>query len=205
MPQPTADGVVRFPPTERLPHSQPRGAPMPEKSIQDERYIRAAAEFGAALERLARAYEVDPELRRDLLQDIHIALWRSLARFDGRCSERTWVYRVAHNIGASHVRRRHRIAREGFTTLDDLSIATERSSDDPETETGDRQALARLMALIHALAPVDRQVVLLYLEGLDATVISDITGFSPGAVATKLHRLKAVLARQFQQGGRHAD
>jgi RNA polymerase sigma-70 factor, ECF subfamily len=85
---------------------------MSEKSSQDERYVRTATEFGAALERLARAYEVDPELRRDLLQDIHIALWQSLARFDGRCSERTWVYRVAHNIGASHVRRRHRIARE---------------------------------------------------------------------------------------------
>jgi RNA polymerase sigma-70 factor, ECF subfamily len=178
---------------------------MSRKSLRDERYVRTAAEFGAALERLAHAYEVDPELRRDLLQDIHVALWQSLARFDGRCSERTWVYRVAHNIGASHVRRRHRIARERFTTLDDLSVATMPSSDNPEIETGGRQALARLMALIHALAPVDRQVVLVYLEGLDAAAIGEITGFSSGSVATKLHRLKAVLARQFQEGGRHAD
>jgi RNA polymerase sigma-70 factor (ECF subfamily) len=178
---------------------------MSGKSSQDERYVRTAAEFGAALERLARAYEVDPELRRDLLQDIHIALWQSLARFDGRCSDRTWVYRVAHNIGAYHVRRRHRIARERFTTLDDLSVATMRSSDNPEIEIGGRQAFARLMALIHALAPVDRQVVLLYLENLDAAAIGEITGFSSGAVATKLHRLKAILARQFQEGGRHAD
>jgi RNA polymerase sigma-70 factor (ECF subfamily) len=175
---------------------------MSGKSLQDERYVRAAAEFGAALERLARAYEVDPELRRDLLQDIHVALWQSLARFDGRCSVRTWVYRVAHNVGASHVRRRSR-TRARFTTLDDLSVAAAPSADDPEIEVGDRQALARLMALIHALAPVDRQVALLYLEGLDATAIGEVTGFSPGAVATKLHRLKAVLARQFQQGGRH--
>jgi RNA polymerase sigma-70 factor, ECF subfamily len=178
---------------------------MSGKSSQDERYVRTTAKFGAALERLARAYEVDPELRRDLFQDIHIALWQSLARFDGRCSERTWVYRVAHNIGASHVRRRHRTVRERFTTLDDLSVATMPSSDDPEIEIGDRQALARLMALIHALAPVDRQVVLLYLEGLDAAAIGEITGFSPGAVATKLHRLKAILARQLKEGGRHAD
>lgn len=56
--------------------------------------------------------KVDTELRRDLLQGNHIAIWQSLARFDGRCSERTWVYPVAHNIGASHVRRRPRIARE---------------------------------------------------------------------------------------------
>jgi RNA polymerase sigma-70 factor (ECF subfamily) len=177
---------------------------MSGKSSQDERYTRAAAAFGAALERLARGYEADPELRRDLLQDIHIALWRSLARFDGRCSERTWVYRVAHNIGASHVRRRRR-SRVRFTTLDDLAVAIAPAPDDPEIEAGDRHALARLMGLIHALAPVDRQVALLYLEGLDAAAIGEVTGFSPGAVATKLHRLKAVLARNSQQGGRHAD
>ncbi|MGD0224817.1 MAG: hypothetical protein ABSF71_21015 [Terriglobia bacterium] len=46
-------------------------------SSQDDLYREAVASFGAALERLAGAYEADPEIRRDLLQDIHIALWRS--------------------------------------------------------------------------------------------------------------------------------
>jgi hypothetical protein len=86
---------------------------------------------------------------------------------------------VAHNIGASHVRRRHRITRERFTTFDDLSVATVPSSDDPENETGDRQALARLMILIHALAPAARQVMLLYLEGLDATASARLPGSHP--------------------------
>ena len=40
-------------------------------SIQDARYVSAAAEFGRALERLARGYEADPNLRSDLLQEIH--------------------------------------------------------------------------------------------------------------------------------------
>src|SRR5688572_29918745 len=71
----------------------------------EQRYADAAAAFGPALERLARAYERDPDKRRDLLQDIHVALWRSLARFDGRCSLRTWVYRVAHNTATSKVLR----------------------------------------------------------------------------------------------------
>jgi RNA polymerase sigma-70 factor (ECF subfamily) len=74
-------------------------------SGQERRYAEAAAAFGPALERLARAYERDPDKRRDLLQEIHIALWRSLARFDGRCSIRTWVYRVAHNTATSKILR----------------------------------------------------------------------------------------------------
>src|SRR5215831_11730601 len=72
---------------------------------QDERYAEAVRQFGPALERLACGYERDRDKRRDLLQEIHIALWRSLARFDGRCSLRTWVYRVAHNTATSKVLR----------------------------------------------------------------------------------------------------
>ena len=52
--------------------------------------------------------------------------------------------------------------------------------------------LARLMALIHQLKPPDRQLMLLYLDDLDAKEIGEITGLSPGAVATKIHRIKAV-------------
>src|ERR1700754_4663912 len=71
-------------------------------------YDRAVAEHGAALNRVARSYEADADKRDDLLQEIHLALWRSFASFDERCSLRTWVYRVAHNVGASHVVRQRR-------------------------------------------------------------------------------------------------
>ena len=70
---------------------------------QDELYREATRAHGAAQERLARAYQADADKRQDLLQEIHLALWRSFARFDGRCSARTWLYRVAHNVAASHV------------------------------------------------------------------------------------------------------
>ena len=167
---------------------------------QDERYATAAAEFGGAIERLARAYEAETDTRADLIQDIHVALWRSLGAFDGRCSLRTWVYRVAHNTAASHVQRRRRWRGErsaGVETLENLTAA-----DDPEAVVGERQALERLMAIIHRLGPPDRQVALLYLEDLDAAAIGDITGLSSGAVATKIHRLKALLAKRFAEGGR---
>jgi len=170
---------------------------------QDERYAAAAAEFGAAIERLARAYEADPDPRRDLIQDIHLALWRSFAAFDGRCSLRTWVYRVAHNTAASHVRGRRRWRQESTITLEALDGLA--GDDDPEAAAGQRRALERLLAIIHALGPPDRQVALLYLEDLDAAAIGEITGRSAGAVATKIHRLKALLARRFAEGGRSDD
>ena len=65
----------------------------------DDLYREAVEQFGSSLDRLARAYELDPEKRRDLSQDIHFQLWRSFQRYDGRCSLRTWIYRVAHEAG----------------------------------------------------------------------------------------------------------
>ena len=47
-------------------------------------YEEAIAKYGFALARLAGAYEADLERRRDLLQEIHVALWRSFANFAGR-------------------------------------------------------------------------------------------------------------------------
>jgi RNA polymerase sigma-70 factor (ECF subfamily) len=71
-------------------------------------------------------------------------------------------------------------------------------------QTADRNhALDRLLALIQRLKPLDRHVILSYLEGFDAASIGEITGLSAGNVATKIHRIKNVLARQFQQGGSH--
>ena len=174
---------------------------MAGKGTQDARYADAAATFGAALQRLARGYEADAERRRDLLQDIHVALWRSFASFEGQCSVRTWVYRVAHNTGATHALRRRR--HDVFTAKSLEELAAAPASDNPEQEAGERHALARLLRLIHQLKPPDAEMMLLYLEDIDAAGIGDITGLSPAAVATRIHRIKAVLARQFSEGARH--
>jgi RNA polymerase sigma-70 factor (ECF subfamily) len=165
-------------------------------SGQEKRYLDAAAEFGPALDRLARGYEADPDLRRDLRQEIHVQLWRSLARFDGRCSLKTWVYRVAHNVAATHVLKRK--SKVQLVGLEELETAA--ATDDPEAAAAERHALDRLQALIRSLKPPDSQIMLLYLEGFDADAIGEVTALSPGAVAVKIHRIKAVLAERFHQG-----
>jgi len=166
-------------------------------STQDELYQQAAATYGAALERLARSYEADAEIRRDLLQEIHIGLWRTIEAFDGRCSLRTWVYRVAHNIATSHVMRQRRHNSRTLVGLEELENMPDQQGA-PDADR--REAVERLTAQIRQLKPLDRQVILSYLEGMDAASIGEITGLSPGNVATKIHRIKAILARRFQEG-----
>ena len=165
---------------------------------QERLYSEVAEEFGGALERLARAYESDSDRRRDLLQEIHVALWRSLARFDGRCSTRTWVYRVAHNVATSRVIR----ARERtLTFVDALTLESIPDTSDGEAVLDRGRTLDRVYALIQQLRPIDRQIMLLYLEDVDAPTIAEVTGLTARNVATKIHRIKQVLARRFHDRG----
>ena len=169
---------------------------------QDALYQEAAATFGRALERLARTYEADPDKRRDLSQEIHLALWRSFAGWKGQCSLRTWVYRVAHNVAASHVIQQRRAKAQVLTSIEEL----EHLPDPSVNRSADiRHALERLLGLVQSLKPLDRQVILSYLEGMDAASIGEIVGLSPGNVATKIHRIKNILTRWFQEGGRYGE
>ena len=166
-------------------------------SAQDRRYLRVAAQFGAAIERIARGYEADPELRRDLVQDIHAELWKSFGYFEDQCSERSWLYRIAHNVAVSHLIRRRRISAEKLMSLDEVAEFAGPTESDPESEAGARRLVERLLAMIHRLKPADRQVMLLYLDDLSADEIAEVTGLSPGAVAVRIHRAKAVLSEPF--------
>jgi RNA polymerase sigma-70 factor (ECF subfamily) len=173
-----------------------------EDARQNELYRQAASQYGSALERLARAYEADPEKRRDLIQEIHFQLWRSFRSFDARCSQRTWVYRVAHHVAASHVLRERRIfarlvSLEQMEKLPDTGHATSAAEQ--------RLNLERLSVLIRQLKPLDRQVIISYLEDLDAASIAEITGLSAANVAMRIHRIKSILARRFHSGGGHAE
>jgi RNA polymerase sigma-70 factor, ECF subfamily len=165
----------------------------------EELYEEAVDAFGPALERLARGYEADAEKRRDLLQEIHVALWRSFSGFDGRCSLRTWVYRVAHNRAVSYVRTDR--SRNSVPIVDIEHLETQGHSEDREAAVDKTRAQERLLSLIHKLPPLDRQIVLLYLEGVDAASIGEIVGLSATNVGSKVHRLKAVLVEGVRKGG----
>ena len=171
-----------------------------DRRQQDALYEEANSSCRPLLWRLARAYEADPDRRSDLLQEIHVELWRSMALFDHRCALRTWVYRVAHNVGASHVIRSRRAA-ERLVALETLDAQI--ASVDGSALAASSLSATRLLGLIHQLKPLDRQIILLYLEGEAAGQIADITGLSASNVSTKIHRIKRVLSRQFAEGASH--
>ncbi len=160
---------------------------------RDELYATASREFGRALDRLSAGYEADPEKRHDLRQDIHFQLWRSLEAFDTRCSLKTWTYRVAHNTAVSYVNRERR-KNAPFVSLEEIEqTASERHEPDVDRQ----RALHQLYGFIRQLRPLDRQIMISYLEELDLATIAEITGLSRANVGMKIHRIKNILSSRF--------
>ena len=159
-----------------------RGAKSSGSPEQNELYTKAVAEWGRMLDRLAAGYEANPDKRRDLRQEIHLQLWRSCEAFDGRCSLKTWTLRVAHNTAVSYVIRERR-AKAKLVSFEEIERTLE-SVEQPRDLDRDR-ALRDVQQVILKLKPLDRQIIICYLEGLDAAYIADITGLTPANIGMK--------------------
>jgi RNA polymerase sigma-70 factor (ECF subfamily) len=168
---------------------------------KNELYARAAAEWGRMLDRLAAGYEADPDKRRDLRQEIHLQLWRSFEAFDGRCSLKTWTLRVAHNTAASYVIREQRVNAK-LVSFEEIERALE--SVDPPRDIDRERTLRDVQQVILKLKPLDRQIIISYLEGLDAASIGEITGLTAANISMKICRIKKILAHRIRKEQPHA-
>jgi RNA polymerase sigma-70 factor (ECF subfamily) len=139
--------------------------------------------YAGPVRRLCAAYASSPADREDLFQDIFLAVWRALPGFRGESSARTWLYRIAHNVALTRqIRERRRQARE--TALDD---------DVQPTGQMDVRRLALKQALA-GMKPADRTLTLLWLEGLSAAEIEEVTGVKSATVAVRLSRIRRQLS-----------
>jgi len=178
-------------------HANPSAVLRDPDIPRKETFLRLISEYQEALRRLAAVYVIDSRDREDLVQEIAVALWQAIPKFRGESSERTWLYRIAHNTAITAAAKLWRRGR-AESSLDDLP-------DPPAVSTqGDAQLIrsqkhAWLIAAIRELAPVDRQIVTLHLEELSYREIQEITGMSEGAIATRLSRIRDRLAAQIQK------
>jgi len=144
-----------------------------------------------ALARLAASYATSPADRDDLLQEIAMGLWLALPGFRAECSERTFLFRIAHNRCISHLARRR-----PQVSLDELEIEPVDLSAAPERGVSDAQQAERLQDAVHRLPLAYRQVIVLLLEDLDYRQIAEVLGISESNVGARLTRARAMLRTQ---------
>lgn len=136
--------------------------------------------------KVAGTYCRNPDDRAELAQEIASQLWQSYPRFDPARPFSTWMYRIALNIAISFVRDNSLRRRHAIPLDDQLHDIADPHAADPQAE----QQVRILHRFIHAQAPLDRALLLLYLEDRSYREMSEILGISETNVATKISRLK---------------
>lgn len=153
------------------------------------------AEYGPALARTAALYEREPSERLDLIQEIWLAVWRALPAFRGDSSLRTYIFRIAHNCGVSHVARHSR----RDLPVDDLPDDPD-PGPGPDQVTGRIEDADRLQDALRRLPLKDRQIVGLKLEGFANREIAEASGLTENNVAVRLNRARHRLKQMLETG-----
>ncbi len=143
--------------------------------------------------KVATTYCRDANDRADLAQEIVARLWAAWPRYDSARPFTTWMYRVALNVAISHVREVYRDAKH-FVPLDEDHHAL---AADPIDYEG-RDALETLIA---ALDPLNRALLLLYLDDRSHREIAEILGLSETNIGTRIARLKQRIRTHFTEQG----
>lgn len=129
-------------------------------------------------------YATNREEADDLFQEILINLWLGLKNFRSKSSMKSWIYRIALNTSISYKRKKH-------IKTEPLDIAPQLFQ--IETTLGRQNDI--LHKRITRLEPIDRAIVLLWLEDMSYEEIGGIIGISPKNVGVKLIRIKEKLKK----------
>ena len=153
-------------------------------------------QYGALLARVAASYEAIPALQQELLQEICLAVWQGLKRFEGNSSINTYILRIAHNRAVTHVTTQMR-----SPAFDDIDAISERenavlhTSQSIESTITHQRNVKRLVSAVRGLPLATRQVVGLSLEGLSYKEIAETCGMTTSNVGVVLTRAKQQLQR----------
>lgn len=125
----------------------------------------------------------DSDEVNDLFQEVLINLWKGYSSFKMLSGIDTWIWKVSFNTCVSSERKKKR-----HKTVP-LSMDIDLFQDKDE----DSKQIRQLYQRIHRLKPLDRAIVLLWLEGISYEEIGAIVGISTKNVSVRLFRIRIEL------------
>jgi RNA polymerase sigma-70 factor (ECF subfamily) len=139
----------------------------------------------------------DLELARELSQEAFVRAWKALDRYDPKYRFSTWLFRIAHNLGIDHLRRR-RIQTVPLQRSDadgeEVEIVVSDNRKDPLGHLENQALASKMREIINGLRPEYRELVLMrHFGGLSYQDIADLKEMPLGTVKNKLFRAHAVL------------
>ncbi len=131
----------------------------------------------------------------DVVQEVFVAMYKSLSRFRGDSKLSTWLYRLAYNVTVSHLRKRpNTVELAAWRPLRDDHSAWERLEA--------RDMLRTLYAALDNVSPEYREAFLLHeVEGMKLREVSELTGESINTIAARVRRTRERLREVLEAAG----
>lgn len=131
----------------------------------------------------------DPNRACDLVQDVALAIWRSMDSLDIDATvaqERRWVWSVTRTVVHNHSRRRQR------------EISLESIPDVAAADDDIARARETVGELIEMLSAEDRELMRQYLDGYKKTEIAAMRGITPQAVGQHMKRIEREMEKIYK-------
>lgn len=149
--------------------------------LSEKEFCRLIEKHQNIIHKISLLYSNDSSDREDLFQEICLQLWRSYENYHAEAKFSTWMYRVSMNTAISYTRKRANWLTFGLPTPVDR-IPSERGNAEEDS--------MMLIEAISRLNPIDRAVIILWLEGETYGEIADVLGITESNVSVKLVRIK---------------
>ncbi len=120
-------------------------------------FTRLLEQHGGIIRKVALGYTSTFADRDDLMQEITFQLWRAYPRYSSERPFSTWMYRIALNVAISFLRRHTHPVRQTLS-LEENEIDVAAHTAEPD------ERMALLQQVIASLPPLDRGLLLLYLD-----------------------------------------
>jgi RNA polymerase sigma-70 factor (ECF subfamily) len=145
----------------------------------------------AGIHDVARRLCPCPDDAADVAQEVFIAAWKQLPRFQPRASFRTWL----HAITVRRCAQSARGARRRPASLEGLGEFEPFTSDTAVHDVAERHELeTALHAAVQSLPRAQREAIVLHYFGeLTCAETAEAMGVSPGSVMTHLFRARKTL------------
>lgn len=150
----------------------------------ERRFADIIRDYDSMIMRICFGYSRTAAEFADLHQDALINIWQGLPGFKGDSSLKTWIYRVTLNTCVSTVRSERR--RVTQTALDDFYNLVDEDADR-------RRLVSEMHDCISKLTPVDKAIMLLWLDDFSYDEIAATVGLGRNTVASRLRRAKEKL------------
>lgn len=141
------------------------------------------------IHQICRVYYANLQDREDAFQEVVLQLWKSFPKFRQEAKITTWMHSVAIRTILKKVRQEK--ARPDLTELEE---ANHQEFATPSPEVDDYMEYALLQ-----LAPLDKALVILHLEGYNYDEMADMLELTKTNVASKLSRIKQKIKKIITQ------